>query len=134
MDETTIKQQGEEFTTIAGAMGFETLSAERPRRIRDRTASALANDGPTLVEIPTDPAEPQAIIWLSESSRRGTRKNRFACLGRRPHPSETGDICGGVPCAGHATGPKVVVGSREARERTKENGSLIGNRRERKSS
>jgi len=55
-----------EFTTIAGGMGFETLSAERSREIRERTASALANDGPVLVEVHTDPAEPQASTWLSE--------------------------------------------------------------------
>jgi len=55
-----------EFTTIAGGMGFETLYAERPEEIRERIATALTSDGPTLVEIPTDPTEPQASTWLSE--------------------------------------------------------------------
>jgi len=53
-----------DFTTVAEGMGMSTMRAETPAGVRDRLSAAVASDEPTLVEIPTDPAEPQASTWM----------------------------------------------------------------------
>jgi acetolactate synthase-1/2/3 large subunit len=54
------------FVTIAEGMGMEAERAETPNEIRDALSTALASDQPTLLEVPTDPTEPQASTWMSE--------------------------------------------------------------------
>ncbi|WP_423751619.1 thiamine pyrophosphate-binding protein [Salinirarus marinus] len=58
-DETPI-----DCCAVAAGMGMETLRAETPAEIRDALGTALDSDEPTLVEIPTDPTEPQASVWM----------------------------------------------------------------------
>jgi acetolactate synthase-1/2/3 large subunit len=53
------------FVTIAEGMGMDTTRAETPGAIREALSNALASDEPTLVEVPTDPTEPQASTWMS---------------------------------------------------------------------
>jgi acetolactate synthase-1/2/3 large subunit len=55
-----------DFAAVAGGMGMETVRAETPAEIREGLSSALASDAPTLVEVPTDPDEPQASTWMEE--------------------------------------------------------------------
>ncbi|MFC7073735.1 thiamine pyrophosphate-binding protein [Halovenus rubra] len=55
-----------DFATIADGMGLETIQASRPAEISDALADALATDAPTLIEVPTDPTEPQAGTWMSQ--------------------------------------------------------------------
>jgi len=55
-----------DFAAIAGGMGMETARAETPAGIRQEVSSALESDEPTLVEVPTDPDEPQASTWMEE--------------------------------------------------------------------
>jgi len=55
-----------DFTVVAEGMGMETGRAERPDDIERELADALASDAPTLLEVPTDPTEPQASTWMSE--------------------------------------------------------------------
>lgn len=47
------------FESIAEGMGAASERAERPPEIENAIEAALARDGPTLVEIPVDPDEPQ---------------------------------------------------------------------------
>lgn len=51
-------------TTIAEGMGMRTERAETPEEIMEATKSALGS-GPTLIEIPTDPYEPQASEFMT---------------------------------------------------------------------
>lgn len=53
-----------EFTTIAAGMGVEATRAARPSEIEAELTAAVESDEPRLVEIPTDPAEPQASEWM----------------------------------------------------------------------
>ncbi|WP_323171186.1 thiamine pyrophosphate-binding protein [Natrialba sp. PRR66] len=55
-----------EFDAIASGMGLETMRAATPTEITETVAAAIDSDGPTLVEIPTDPYEPQASVWLND--------------------------------------------------------------------
>jgi acetolactate synthase-1/2/3 large subunit len=55
-----------DFATVAEGMGMQTMYAETADEIRDGLDTALAADEPTLVEIPTDPTEPQAREWMTE--------------------------------------------------------------------
>jgi acetolactate synthase-1/2/3 large subunit len=55
-----------DFTTIAAGMGLETTRAERPAEIYAALDDARGSGGPTLIEVPTDPTEPQASTWMSE--------------------------------------------------------------------
>jgi len=55
-----------DFTTVADGMGVETMRAETPADIRDRLSTAVVSDEVTLLEIPTDPTEPQASTWMRE--------------------------------------------------------------------
>ena len=54
-----------DFTTIAEGMGMETTRAQRPDEIASALQDALATDSPSLLEVPTDPTEPQAGTWMS---------------------------------------------------------------------
>jgi acetolactate synthase-1/2/3 large subunit len=54
------------FVTIAEGMGLEAERAETPDEIRDALSTAITSDEPTLLEVPTDPTEPQASTWMSE--------------------------------------------------------------------
>jgi acetolactate synthase-1/2/3 large subunit len=56
-----------DFTALAAGMGMETARAETPEGIRESLADALAADGPSLLEVPTDPDEPQATTWMAEA-------------------------------------------------------------------
>ncbi|MFA9517322.1 thiamine pyrophosphate-binding protein [Halopenitus sp. H-Gu1] len=51
-------------TRIAAGMGMDVERAETPSAIRE-AASASIRNGPTLVEIPTDPGEPQAGEFMT---------------------------------------------------------------------
>ncbi|EMA41011.1 thiamine pyrophosphate-binding protein [Halobiforma nitratireducens] len=55
-----------DFTTVADGMGLETMRAETPEEIESTVTEAVDSDGPTLVEVPTDPSEPQASVWMNE--------------------------------------------------------------------
>jgi acetolactate synthase-1/2/3 large subunit len=54
-----------DFAAIAGGMGLETMQASHPEEITDALADGLDSDEPTLIEVPTDPTEPQASTWMS---------------------------------------------------------------------
>ncbi|MFB1064546.1 thiamine pyrophosphate-binding protein [Natrinema sp. H-ect4] len=53
------------YTTVAEGLGLEVERAETPDEIESTVADAIASDGPTLVEIPTDPYEPQSGVWMN---------------------------------------------------------------------
>ncbi|WP_049927060.1 thiamine pyrophosphate-binding protein [Halopiger goleimassiliensis] len=55
-----------DFTALAESMGMETIRAAHPDEIRSALAGALETDAPVLVEVPTDPGEPQASDWMSD--------------------------------------------------------------------
>jgi len=42
------------------------VRAESVEEIREIVAEAVESDGPTLVEVPTDPYEPQASVWMND--------------------------------------------------------------------
>ncbi len=54
------------YTTVADGLGIDVERAETPTEIETTVADAIASDGPTLVEIPTDPYEPQSGVWMNE--------------------------------------------------------------------
>jgi len=58
-----------DFTTIADGMGLETHRAETPAEIRETLDAGRSSEQAALVEVPTDPTEPQASTWLSEKER-----------------------------------------------------------------
>lgn len=53
-----------EFTALAESMGVAGYRAGSPEEIADTVAKARASDGPSLVEVRTDPTEPQASEWM----------------------------------------------------------------------
>jgi acetolactate synthase-1/2/3 large subunit len=53
------------FVTVAEGMGVDGTVATTPDEISSAMDEALASEGPTLIEIPTDPREPQAAAWMS---------------------------------------------------------------------
>ena len=55
-----------DFRAIAEGMGVEATRASRPDEIEAAVADALGSDGPHLVEVPTNPDEPQASEWMRE--------------------------------------------------------------------
>jgi acetolactate synthase-1/2/3 large subunit len=55
-----------DFRAIAEGMGLDTHRAERPGEIHDALDDARGSARPTLIEVPTDPTEPQASTWMSE--------------------------------------------------------------------
>ncbi|WP_254533199.1 thiamine pyrophosphate-binding protein [Natrinema gelatinilyticum] len=54
------------FTALAESMGMTTRRAETDAELANELAVAVAADEPVLVEVPTDPHEPQASEWMSE--------------------------------------------------------------------
>lgn len=65
-----------DFVTVATGMGMEAVQADTPSEIRTNVCAAIQSDAPTLVEIRTDPTEPQASMWMAEekSSDDGGRR------------------------------------------------------------
>ena len=55
-----------DFTAIAEGMGVEATRASRPAEVETAIRTAVESDGPHLVEVPTDPDEPQAGEWMRE--------------------------------------------------------------------
>ncbi|WP_049944573.1 thiamine pyrophosphate-binding protein [Haloarcula marismortui] len=55
-----------DFGTVAAGMGMEATQADTPSEIRTAVHEAVQTDAPTLVEVRTDPAEPQASEWMRE--------------------------------------------------------------------
>lgn len=55
------------FQDISSGMGVRATRAETPDEIVDGVAAAAESDRPRLVEIPTDPDEPQAIGYMMEA-------------------------------------------------------------------
>ncbi len=54
------------YTTVADGLGIDTLRAETTDDVAATVAEAIESDGPTLVEIPTDPYEPQSSVLMNE--------------------------------------------------------------------
>ncbi|WP_129116062.1 thiamine pyrophosphate-binding protein [Halegenticoccus tardaugens] len=54
------------YTTIAEGVGMGSMRAENPTEITETVAEAIGRDGPTLVEVPTDPYEPQSSVLMNE--------------------------------------------------------------------
>jgi acetolactate synthase I/II/III large subunit len=54
------------YATVAGGLGIDTMSAATSEDVEATVAEAIESDGPTLVEIPTDPHEPQASVLMNE--------------------------------------------------------------------
>ncbi|WP_373188953.1 thiamine pyrophosphate-binding protein [Halolamina sp.] len=55
-----------DFVALAESMGVTGSRVETPAEIRDAVAAANDADEPRLVEVPTDPTEPQASSYLTE--------------------------------------------------------------------
>jgi len=55
-----------DFATVADGLGMDAIKADTPDAIRNALATALDAVEPTLVEIRTDPLEPQAGTWMTE--------------------------------------------------------------------
>jgi acetolactate synthase-1/2/3 large subunit len=56
-----------DFVALAESMGVEAARAATPAEIREAVADAVEADEPRLVEVPTDPDEPQASDYLTRS-------------------------------------------------------------------
>lgn len=52
------------FAEVADGMGVEGTVAKTTDEISDALDEALASEGPALIEVPTDPREPQAAAWM----------------------------------------------------------------------
>ncbi|QLD90804.1 thiamine pyrophosphate-binding protein [Natronomonas salina] len=57
-----------DFTAIAEGMGVRATRAETLSGIETAVADALAHDDPALIEVPTDPEEPQASEWMRDGT------------------------------------------------------------------
>lgn len=55
-----------DFVNVAAGMGMEAFSVEDPSDINRRVEAAIESSTPTLVEIRTDPTEPQASEFMAE--------------------------------------------------------------------
>ncbi|EMA21100.1 MULTISPECIES: thiamine pyrophosphate-binding protein [Haloarcula] len=55
-----------DFGTVAAGMGMEAVQADTASEIRTAVREAVQTDAPTLVEVRTDPTEPQASEWMRE--------------------------------------------------------------------
>ena len=56
---------GLDLSAIAEGMGVDARRVADASGIADALDAARAHDGPSLVEVPTDPAEPQASEWMT---------------------------------------------------------------------
>jgi acetolactate synthase-1/2/3 large subunit len=54
-----------DFVALAESMGVGATRAETPEEVREAVSAAVDADEPRLVEVPTDPAEPQASDYLT---------------------------------------------------------------------
>ena len=54
------------FTDLAESMGMEATRVAASAEIASAIEGALATDAPVLLEVPTDPTEPQASDWMAE--------------------------------------------------------------------
>jgi acetolactate synthase-1/2/3 large subunit len=54
------------YTTVAEGLGLDVARAATPAEIEATVADAIESDGPTLVEVPTDPFEPQSSVRMNE--------------------------------------------------------------------
>jgi acetolactate synthase I/II/III large subunit len=54
------------YATVAKGLGIETMRAETADDVAETVAAAIERDGATLVEIPTDPYEPQSSVLMNE--------------------------------------------------------------------
>lgn len=55
-----------DFTTVAEGLGIESFAATTREEISSAMTDALSRDRPTLVEIMTDPLEPQTAEWMRD--------------------------------------------------------------------
>lgn len=55
-----------DFTTVAEGLGIESFAATTREEISSAMTDALSRDRPTLVEITTDPLEPQTAEWMRD--------------------------------------------------------------------
>ncbi|WP_408957220.1 thiamine pyrophosphate-binding protein [Natrinema sp. 74] len=55
-----------DFASLAMSLGMRAEHAETPAELESALASAIDADEPVLLEVPTDPREPQASDWMSE--------------------------------------------------------------------
>lgn len=53
-----------DFVTVAEGLGIHGTRAESQVEITEAMSACIDHDGPALLEIPTDPAEPQASEWM----------------------------------------------------------------------
>lgn len=56
-----------DFVALAESLGLSGRRAETPDEIQAELNRARSTDGATLIEIPTDPYEPQASEWMTKS-------------------------------------------------------------------
>ncbi|MUV60237.1 thiamine pyrophosphate-binding protein [Halobacterium sp. CBA1126] len=61
------------FDLIAEGMGIEVMNAETSTEIEETVAEAVESEGPTLVEVPTDPTEPQASEWMTRPQNQSSK-------------------------------------------------------------
>jgi len=55
-----------DFATVADGLGLASFRAETPEEISSALEAALSADGASVVEIMTDPLEPQTAAWMSD--------------------------------------------------------------------
>lgn len=55
-----------DFSVLAASFGMRAERAETPSEIQSSLKSTIDADEPVLLEIPTDPEEPQASDWMNE--------------------------------------------------------------------
>ena len=55
-----------DFVALAESLGMRAVRAADASAVAEAVAEAVAADEPVLVEVPTDPREPQASEWLTE--------------------------------------------------------------------
>lgn len=55
-----------DYVALASSMGMDSERVERPTELEDVLEWALDSDAPWLIEVPTDPAEPQATEYMAE--------------------------------------------------------------------
>ena len=55
-----------DFATVAEGMNVNATRVDSPAEIRAALDEALASDEPALIEVRTDPAEPQASEWMTD--------------------------------------------------------------------
>jgi len=54
------------YTAVAEGLGLDSVRADTTEEVREVVAEAIESEGPTLVEVPTDPYEPQASVWMND--------------------------------------------------------------------